>query len=462
MSLWRATLASLFLSRSPPRHGRGFVFALLVAMLLAPQLLTAAPSRPNCRLQFRGITYCIEDRGATHVLIVDLANPSIRVQSVMANDVLDVRPLDEQRERVDEMAQRYRKQHVVIAINGDYFGADRGPEGPIVVQGQRLDTLETIGSNPSRYRRTSLALSRFGRAAIVAQLASSLNFVLYRDMLFNAISGGPIILRNGAVESELFACVFDRIPASTCRRARQSVAGVDAEGTTLYLAVSTVRSTGDMARLLLDYGAHDAMKLDGGSSSQLWYNGRTLLDSDRGVANALLVFVEDRPRHAAKLMAGPSIPIVTVHESASIQVDLRNDGFLNWTRNRGYGLHVISETSMIDQRFVLLPRDTQPGEVSSMVLTVDAPSWPDVYESTWQMFGSGEGFGAKIPLRVIIVPPRADDLRSAIQALVTSLEKSGHIDQNWPRTAQRIRTLIRTWLIENPQPLEGCRERPPC
>ena len=67
--------------------------------------------------------------------------------------------------------------------------------------------------------------------------------------------------------------------------------------------VSTQRSTGEMAQLLKEYGANIAMKLDAGGSSQLWYRGRALLDSDRGVANALLVFVENRPRHAAELIA---------------------------------------------------------------------------------------------------------------------------------------------------------------
>ncbi len=72
-------------------------------------------------------------------------------------------------------------------------------------------------------------------------------------------------------------------------------------GTTLYLLASTQRSTSGLAELLRDYGAFNAMKLDGGGSTQLWYRGRTLVDSDREIANALLIFKEDRPRHAAQV-----------------------------------------------------------------------------------------------------------------------------------------------------------------
>ncbi len=447
---------------APRRCRRGFLFILVLIIGLSPSPVKAAPLRPNCRLQVEGITYCRDDDGATQVLMVDLTNPYVRVQTVMANDVLDVRPIDVQRERVSELAQRYRPDHVMIAINGDYFGADRGPEGPTVVQGVRLDTPATIALNPSRYRRTTLVVSRFGYATIAPQLPSWLNPIFYRDVMFNALSGGPVILRHGAVESEMFACVFDGIPANSCRRTRQSVAGIDAEGHTLYLAVSTVRSTGDIARLLRDYGADDAMKLDGGGSSQLWYDGRTLLDSDRGIANALLVFVEDRPRHAAQLMTRLPIPVVEVNEPVSMEIDLRNTGFLEWTTDRGYGLQFIDGAALFEQVSLMAPRVTAPDEVSRLVLSINGSSQPGVYGSTWQMIAGAESFGAPIPIRLIVIPHYADDLQSKIQALLAPLERSSRLEQNWPKIALHIREMIKTWLIENPDPNKVCRGRPPC
>jgi hypothetical protein len=140
--------------------------ALWLLLLLPLLFLTPAVARPNCRSDMQGVTYCVEDGGNTQLLIIDLSDPYLRVQTVMANDVLDVWPSDEEREGVSDMAKRYRNEGVIAAINGDYFGADRGPEGPTVVQGQRLDTPLTIALNPSKYRRITLALSRSGQAAV--------------------------------------------------------------------------------------------------------------------------------------------------------------------------------------------------------------------------------------------------------------------------------------------------------
>src|SRR5512147_1249526 len=171
------------------RFSRLLLFFLLV-LPFSPET-----ARPNCRSDVKGVTYCVADGGDTHLLIIDLGDPYLRVQTVMANDVLDVWPPEEEREAVPDMAKRYRDDGVIAPINVDYFRWNRGPEGPTVVQGQRLDTPLTIALNPSHYRRTTLALSRSGKAAVthvnpIALLAPG----VYRELLFNAVSGGPVIL----------------------------------------------------------------------------------------------------------------------------------------------------------------------------------------------------------------------------------------------------------------------------
>ena len=115
------------------------------------------------------------------------------------------------------MAKRYRELGAVIAVNGDYFGANRGPEGPTAVQGQRLDTVATIMANPSHYRRTTLVVSRSGTGTIGhLDPISSLSSFAYQDLLFNAVSGGPLLLLNGQPLPEDLSCFIDR----NCRRFR--------------------------------------------------------------------------------------------------------------------------------------------------------------------------------------------------------------------------------------------------
>ncbi|HSD85165.1 MAG TPA: phosphodiester glycosidase family protein [Anaerolineae bacterium] len=399
-----------------------------------------------------GVTYCVADEGDTHLLIIDLSDPYLRVQTVMANDVLDVWPPEEEREAVPDMAKRYRSDGVIAAINGDYFGWNRGPEGPTVVQGQRLDTPVTIALNPSHYRRTTLALSRSGKAAVTHLNPIALPAPgVYRELLFNAVSGGPVILRDGYVLPEAFSCLIDAIPMAACHRDRQTAAGVDEAGTTLYLVASTQRSTGGLAELLRDYGAFNAMKLDGGGSSQLWYRGRTLVKSERDVANALLIFKEDRPRHAAQLTTRPPVLLIKEGTAASVEVRLRNVGHLAWTVDRYYGLHLLEEALWASD-FLRLPQDVAPNGLVTFTLSINSALGPGVYTSTWQLATPFEAFGPKIPINVVVVPPEAADLQKQIQPLLNRLTRFSDktFESQWPKTAKQVQQLIEKWLKAHP------------
>ena len=425
-------------------------YGLLVFVLLlftpSPELAAGAA----CQADRDGVTYCVVDGGQTHLLIVDLNNPAVRVQTVMANDVLDVWPPEEQRERVVDVVKRYRAQraqNVIAAINGDYFGAGRGPEGLTAVQGQRLDTVATIAANPSRYRRTTLAVNRLGAAAIGhLNPINSLAPTVYRDLLFNAISGGPIILLNGQSLPEDLACFLDRIPISTCRRDRQSVAGVDETGRTLFLAASTTRSTRGMAELLREHGALTAMKLDAGGSSQLWYRGRALVDSSRGVANALLILREDRPRHAAELMARPPVLVLDAGAQDIVYILLRNTGYLPWSFDRYYGLQKTAGGALAEG-FARLLIDVPPEAIGAVPVTIQAPSQSGVFSSTWRLALPGDTFGPAIPLPVVVIPRGANELRQPIQAWLDRMARLSdkQFAQAWPATAVAIREIIAAW-----------------
>jgi len=371
---------------------------------------------------------------------------------VMANDVLDVWPPEEQREGVIDIAKRYRAEDVVIAINADYFGWGRGPEGPTVVQGQRLDTAATITANPSEYRRSTLALSRSGKAAITH--LTPIDFLApaaYRDLIFNAVSGGPIILLNGQPLPEELSCLIDNIPVNACRRDRQTAAGVDEQGATLYLVVSTQRTTRGLAELLRDYGAFTALKLDGGGSSQLWYRGRTLVKSDREVVNALLVFAEDRPRHAAQLLKRPPVPLLNAGESITLEVPLRNTGYLDWTTDRLYGLGRISGT-IGTPSFVRLMSDVPPKAGVTLSMPIEIAGPPGVYTSTWQLRQPFEKFGPPVPINAVVLPPDAAALRKQIQPLLAQLTRLSDksFEREWPKTAKRIQQMIEKWVKEHP------------
>jgi hypothetical protein len=417
---------------------------ILLLVLLLPRL--SEPAQAVCRAEVQGIQHCVEDRGETHVFVIDLADPYMRVQTVMANDVLAIWPEEEQRERVRDMARRYRRDNVILAVNGDYFGNKRGPEGPTVVNGQRLDTPLTIALNPSRYRRTTLAFSRSGRAAIARLPAIAPSPALYESLIYNAVSGGPLILLNGIALPEDLACFVDRIPVATCRHDRQTAAGVDESGQQLFVAVSTTRSTRGMAELLRELGAHTAVKLDAGGSSQLWYRGRDILSSRRGVANALLIFRETRPRYAAQLLERPPVLLLEQGDRAAFEMRWRNIGHLAWTRTGFYGLRLIGGDLLTD-RFMPVPADVPPDEEVVFSLPIDSAQPPGVYESTWQLGTAAENFAPAVALRVVVIPPDVIELRAQVEPLLARAARwnDATFQREWPKLAEQIQQFLDGW-----------------
>jgi hypothetical protein len=214
---------------------------------------------------------------------------------------------------------------------------------------------------------------------------------------------------------------------------------------------STQRSTGGLAALLRDYGAFTALKLDGGGSSQLWYRGRTLVKSERDVANALLIFKEDRPRHAAKLNARPPVLLVEEGTAASVEVKLRNVGHLAWTVDRYYGLRLLEDAAWASD-FLHLPQDVMPNGTVTFTLPLNSALRSGVYTSTWQLATPLEAFGPMVPVNVVVVPRQASELQKQVQPLLNRLARLSDktFESQWPKTAKQVQQLIEKWLKEHP------------
>ncbi len=124
--------------------------------------------------------------------------------------------------------------------------------------------------------------------------------------VWESISGGPRILRDGALVFEGEIEGFPKSVRSYLQRAHpRTAAAVDAAGTTLYLLVSEGRpgglSASGAACILRDAGATDAMLLDGGGSAVMLLFGVIVNRSharrkrtSRQVANALAVVAVER------------------------------------------------------------------------------------------------------------------------------------------------------------------------
>jgi len=257
-----------------------------------------------------GVDYSYEN--GMHILLVDLTDPTIRFETVIADDFdyVNVEWCDGQPcypfpvESVGHIATRdpYRDQGVIAAVNADYFAYNRshGPEGLTVKNGRRIDGHHSDDNDGNEERRSSLAISANNEANIGRGLGTQ------QPYLYNAVGGGPQIISNGQYIPIQQACSNEGFGAYWCNETTataQTAVGLSHDRRTLVLAVSSESKTASqVAQALINRGAWTGIKLDGGGSSQLWYDGQTLRRGSRDIANALLIF------RCATENSAPSIP----------------------------------------------------------------------------------------------------------------------------------------------------------
>jgi hypothetical protein len=204
-------------------------------------------------------------------------------------------------ERVDQMAARYPQ--AVAAINGDFFSPfyTFGAMGLTVKDGVRLDLGD--GDRDERsVRRSSLSISRHGRVRIGIVDRQSIPDPLAPwtwkpdpEAFWTTVGGLPQLVRGGRVVELKPECIAEEgwCPETYIRRARTAV-GVDNSGKLIMVVVPEEHGLTllELAHLMLELGATDAINLDGGGSSQMWYAGEYLLYTPRPVAQGLIVLSE--------------------------------------------------------------------------------------------------------------------------------------------------------------------------
>jgi uncharacterized protein YigE (DUF2233 family) len=324
---------------------------------------------------------------------------------VMADDVTSVNTT--QRERISDIVNRspYQDQEAVVAINADYFGESHGPEGLTVKNGRRLDGGGGVFQNPNAVWRSSLAISRLNQVSLGRKSVEDLNDPrAYQERFYNAVGGGPLILSHGVVIPNAVACVLERFPIGACRRQIQTAAGLSEDGRWLYLAVGEGRDTEGFARLLRDYGAFTAIKLDGGGSSQLWYNGQMRHNTRRAVGNALLVFYSVVPRHDAYFTELADISVAEPGQRVRIDFETHNSGYLDWAPELGYRFKNVQGWPMLGPAYQRLPEPVPSGGVLSSSMTIVTPQRPGVYEMEWQLVRRAEPIGSRLSFSLVVVP----------------------------------------------------------
>lgn len=207
---------------------------------------------------------------------------------------------------VGNIANRYigKGYEVVIAFNTDYFDSDNythGPQGLVVKNGDRFDGRSYDDMDKEDVGEPSLSLSRNGGIRIgfanpndlVGEHNDLQPGVTDENAYYNTVGGGPILVENSiSVVTRECSISGRNCPSPNTKRARTAV-GKNASGHLIIVVLS--ESNGltlyELTDKMLSLGVIDAMNLDGGGSSQLWYNGSYLVSSavPRRVAEGLLI-----------------------------------------------------------------------------------------------------------------------------------------------------------------------------
>jgi len=271
------------------------------------------------------------------------------------------------RELVGDMAERY--PGAVVAFNADFFGHIQGPQGLTVKNGVRLDGLYG-DHDENEVTRGSLSVSSDGDVRIgivdrdgLPNPAQPWTWVPDPLIYYNSVGGVPMLVRDGVPVNIKKQCTLElppygglggppyahcytrhrvlrrfrrgltkclassvgrfRCPAPNKERARTAV-GRTEDGQLIVVVVpeSAGLTLWQLRNTLVWLGAVEALNLDGGGSSQLWYDGDYLVPSDRPVAGGLLVLSQvGRPPSAPGSLSATPTGLTGVHLSWTDNAD---------------------------------------------------------------------------------------------------------------------------------------------
>ena len=187
-----------------------------------------------------------------HALIVDLSVPGVRIRAT---------PYKERWQTVTEYATH---THVAAATNGGFWGMFQRAQGVTAGNGERWP--DGHDDNEVGF----LGITRTGRAWI--SLPEVIDDEVAKDRISEAVSGEPLVVRNGNVDSDS----LNAFEGSNQRHPR-TAAGVSRDGTKVILIVADGRqgaSRGltlyELSRMFVELGAWTALNLDGGGSSAMF------------------------------------------------------------------------------------------------------------------------------------------------------------------------------------------------
>lgn len=205
---------------------------------------------------------------------VSLLHPKVKLDVVLAGNTVG---------KVEDLSSLAKRNNAVVAINGTFFdaytkGAYKAPYGYIVSGGKML-------KNSSGDRRTIFTYDSNHLASLIPGLDFTSRFA--SGSMEGALQAGPRLLVNGKVSLNVAAEGFKDPKILTGGGARSAL-GLTRDHKLILLTTGGA-TIPQLAEMMKQAGAYQAMNLDGGASSGLYYNGKYLTSPGRQISNAIVV-----------------------------------------------------------------------------------------------------------------------------------------------------------------------------
>ena len=216
-------------------------------------------------------------RFKAQMITVTLMDPRVELDVVVAGGEAG---------RTEELSAMAKRHGAMVAINGAYFDAYteseiKKPYGWLLNDGEVLSRGDTFRRATFIYDRNHLA-----------EIAEGLDMpdLIKAGGIDGAVQAGPRLVRNGKVDLDVEGEGF-KDPKILTNGGARSALGITRDHKLILLTVPGA-TIPQLAEIMLQAGAWQAMNLDGGASSGLYYNGKYLTKPGRLLSNALIVKLE--------------------------------------------------------------------------------------------------------------------------------------------------------------------------
>ena len=226
------------------------------------------------------------------VVDVDVQNPNVAIEAGTPNDgdAFGLQPVRQQAKAADGDNHK-----VVAAVNSDFYNMATGePIGVVYKDGRAVKA--TTGTTHKFF-----GIKKSGEAVI----GDAAEYESMKDQLQEALGGNAILVKNGQIY---------QTPQTGADKEPRTAVGIKADGDVFFVVVdgrqepySSGISMPDLAQLMIDLGAVNALNLDGGGSSTFTSRelGGDILEIDnkpsdrteRSVANSWLIVSKETADH---------------------------------------------------------------------------------------------------------------------------------------------------------------------